>query len=147
MQNMSKVILKKTKTNKLIYIPRAEEFEITLEKIWDLEKTVKIYGPVEMEERKFSLRSSMARVSSQYDSFRLQQPQDTKQFIQVWVLSQSDLVELWSSPDYDHDLPAQTTCFCFGSNQQPRHLGPLEFDAILVHIHGGGFVSMQSGSH
>ena len=33
MQNMSKVILKKTKTNKLIYIPRAEEFEITLEKI------------------------------------------------------------------------------------------------------------------
>ena len=84
---MSKVILKKTKTNKLIYIPRAEEFEITLEKIWDLEKTVNIYGPVEMEEWKFSLSSSMARVSSQHDSFWLQQPQDTKQFIQVWVLS------------------------------------------------------------
>jgi len=36
---MSKVILTKTKTNKLIYIPWSTDLEITLEKIKDLEQT------------------------------------------------------------------------------------------------------------
>jgi acetyl esterase/lipase len=38
-------------------------------------------------------------------------------------------------------------CFNFSRPVEPRVVKVLDLDAIIFHVHGGGFVSMQSGSH